>query len=391
MSYNTRVENAVKIPKTDNDGAKWRLTLRKVVPEGDDKVKETFWTQDFDAVIVATGHYNAPFIPDFEGSDKWAAAYPEHVLHSNGYRVPEPYAGKDVLVVGCGTSGIDMARDLEEHVSKVYMVGRKPETGPDAYKSLRNWQRRLLPKNGELVDEIKRFIPPAPGAPIEEGQIELVDGRIITNISLIIFATGYQYSYPFFPQFHRDPALGAPTPEEKKNLLITDGASVLNLYRDIFYIPDPTLAFLGLSVNTSAFSFFEYQAQSIVRVLAGTARLPSTPEQWKFYNTLVARTGDGKFVHFLGKDGERAYVRHAVEWINRDAEWSGAPKITGHSEEWIKASDNILASIALKYGIDAETARELRQNSTGGTEPEIKKEEAKAEEKPAPVAVAAAA
>lgn len=59
-------------------------------------VFEDLWLtrQEFDALVVATGHYNAPFIPDLEGSSSWAAQWPRQVLHSNGYRIPQPYKGK---------------------------------------------------------------------------------------------------------------------------------------------------------------------------------------------------------------------------------------------------------------------------------------------------------
>jgi hypothetical protein len=47
----------------------------------------------------------------------------------------------------------------------------------------------LLPENGEHVDQIKRFRTPH-SADISEGQIELVDGRILEGIDYIIFCTG---------------------------------------------------------------------------------------------------------------------------------------------------------------------------------------------------------
>lgn len=164
----------------------------------------------------------------------------------------------------------------------------------------------------------------------------------------------YQYSYPFLPHLHLDPIDGSPSEEDNERLLITDGSGVRNLYRDVFYNPDPTLTFLGLSVNTSAFSFFEYQSISVARVFTGKAVLPTLSDRRAAYQQLLREKGDGKFIHFMGKEGERKYVRETVEWLNRDAEWSGAAPLAGHSKEWLAASDKIQPLILAKYGLDAQ-------------------------------------
>lgn len=50
--------------------------------------------QDFDAVVVATGHYHVPYIPNFPGLSQWQSKWPNSVSHSKSYRVPEVYDGK---------------------------------------------------------------------------------------------------------------------------------------------------------------------------------------------------------------------------------------------------------------------------------------------------------
>lgn len=52
----------------------------------------TWRPKDFDAVVVATGHYTAPYIPDLPGLSAWAEQWPTQVIHSQGYRRPESYA-----------------------------------------------------------------------------------------------------------------------------------------------------------------------------------------------------------------------------------------------------------------------------------------------------------
>lgn len=62
------------------------------------------------AVVVATGFNHTPVIPDWPGRD----AYPGSLLHAADYRDPAPYAGLDVLVVGVGNTGAEIAVDLAD-------------------------------------------------------------------------------------------------------------------------------------------------------------------------------------------------------------------------------------------------------------------------------------
>jgi cation diffusion facilitator CzcD-associated flavoprotein CzcO len=59
-------------------------------------------------VIVATGHENTPRIPDWPGRDRFGG----ELIHAAAYRNPEPFRGKEILVVGPGCSGIEIAYDL---------------------------------------------------------------------------------------------------------------------------------------------------------------------------------------------------------------------------------------------------------------------------------------
>ncbi|MFJ6101155.1 flavin-containing monooxygenase [Streptomyces sp. NPDC092359] len=62
------------------------------------------------AVVVATGYNHTPHLPDWPG----LATYEGELSHARAYRNPEPYAGKDVLVVGIGNTGAEIAADLAE-------------------------------------------------------------------------------------------------------------------------------------------------------------------------------------------------------------------------------------------------------------------------------------
>src|SRR5262249_54796024 len=74
-------------------------------------------------VFVATGFDHEPYLPDWPGHDQW----PGHLIHSSQYRNPLPYNGKRVLVVGAGSSGMEIAYDLATGgAAKVWLAVRTP-------------------------------------------------------------------------------------------------------------------------------------------------------------------------------------------------------------------------------------------------------------------------
>jgi putative flavoprotein involved in K+ transport len=76
-------------------------------------------------VVVATGGYHTPRIP------RWAERLPETIaqLHSSQYRNPQSLAPGEVLVVGTGQSGCQIAEDLHLAGRRVHLaVGGAPRT-----------------------------------------------------------------------------------------------------------------------------------------------------------------------------------------------------------------------------------------------------------------------
>ena len=59
-------------------------------------------------VVVATGYNGEPVVPDWPGRESFTG----ELVHSTQYRNPTPYIGKDVLVVGAGNSGAEIAHDV---------------------------------------------------------------------------------------------------------------------------------------------------------------------------------------------------------------------------------------------------------------------------------------
>ena len=60
------------------------------------------------AVVVATGLNARPVVPAWPGAEEFTGT----LLHSAHYEAPEAWAGREVLVVGGGNSGLDIAADL---------------------------------------------------------------------------------------------------------------------------------------------------------------------------------------------------------------------------------------------------------------------------------------
>ena len=75
------------------------------------------------AVVLATGYNRIPFIPDWPGKE----SFDGELLHGQEYRNGSPYEGRDVLVVGSGNTGAEIAADLAEHgAARVRMAVRTP-------------------------------------------------------------------------------------------------------------------------------------------------------------------------------------------------------------------------------------------------------------------------
>uniref|UniRef100_UPI00358E7603 flavin-containing monooxygenase 5-like isoform X4 n=1 Tax=Myxine glutinosa TaxID=7769 RepID=UPI00358E7603 len=77
----------------------------------------------FDAVMVCSGHNYNPNMPmdSFPGIENFKGK----IIHSKDYKKPSAYAGKNVLVIGFGNSGGDIATEVSEHASQVFLSTRR--------------------------------------------------------------------------------------------------------------------------------------------------------------------------------------------------------------------------------------------------------------------------
>ena len=106
------VRTGVEVRRLDrsDDGAEWLLDT----PDG--TIRASY-------VVVATGYNHTPVLPNWPGRETFSG----ELIHGQYYRNPSPYVGRDVLVVGSGNTGAEIAVDLVEGgAGRVRMAVRTP-------------------------------------------------------------------------------------------------------------------------------------------------------------------------------------------------------------------------------------------------------------------------
>jgi len=255
-----------------------------------------------------------------------------------------------VLLIGGSTSSTDIAKELGSRVKKIWQSTRESQYDHPAFE---------LPKNGTRVGQIASFGSLEPtdngGTNAIPGKITLANGQVLEGITHIIVCTGYHFSYPFFSSstYHRD---DVRREEADDSVLVTDGTMTHNLHQDIFYIPDPTLAFVGVPFRIATFSLFEFQAIAVAAVFTGHAALPSAEVMRDEYKARLKEKGLGKPFHSLmGVDVQ--YVADLMTWVNRGRDESDI-KTKGYSDEWIAVQTGYIARMK-QFGTGHEAQSRL--------------------------------
>jgi putative flavoprotein involved in K+ transport len=107
----TEVERIAAAQAQDGDGTRWAIHTT-----AGERLRAR-------SVVVATGHAHTPYVPDWPGRE----AYAGQLRHAREYRNPAPFVGLDVLVVGVGNSGAEIATDLAEGgARRVWIAVRTP-------------------------------------------------------------------------------------------------------------------------------------------------------------------------------------------------------------------------------------------------------------------------
>ncbi|CAK6439544.1 unnamed protein product [Pipistrellus nathusii] len=261
----------------------------------------------FDAIIVCTGFLTNPHLPldSFPGINTFEGQY----FHSRQYKHPDIFKDKNVLVIGVGNSGTDIAVEASHVAKKVFLsttggawvMSRVSASGlpwdmlfmTRFHNMLRNslptpvvtwWMSRKI---NSWFNHANYGLAPENRTQMKEPVInDELPGRIITGkvlikpsikevkkssvvfnyspkeqpIDIIVFATGYTFAFPFL---------------DETVVKVEDGQA--SLYKYIFpaHLEKPTLAVIGLIKPLgSMVPTGETQARWAVQVLKGVTKLP---------------------------------------------------------------------------------------------------------------------
>ncbi|KAF7596583.1 hypothetical protein BBP40_000983 [Aspergillus hancockii] len=97
----------VDVKSSDSGANSWAVTTKNL-RTGSSK------TDTYDAVVVASGHFDVPYTPDIPGIKLWNETYPGIISHSKFFDSPEPFHGKKVIVVGSSASGLDIGSQISK-------------------------------------------------------------------------------------------------------------------------------------------------------------------------------------------------------------------------------------------------------------------------------------
>jgi len=269
--------------------------------------------ETFERVIVASGRFHHPKLPSVSGIDGFTGSL--GVAHTYGYKQPQRYRGKRVLVAGCAISALEIASDLAMlGAARVVVCQRRqryvlPKQAAGATtdgllftRELAHAQATLPPEQwaATIKDLVLRVAgsPEQYGAPkpadsiaeagltlcqhylpmvaegridvrpwmaaIEGEQVSFADGRA-ESFDAIIFGTGFELRLPFLD-------------DEILRSLDLDGQHI-DLVRRSFHPDLPGLAFVGLWDQSGPnLPPLELQARWIAYVWSGAIAAPSADE-----------------------------------------------------------------------------------------------------------------
>lgn len=297
-------------------------------------IAKKMYSETFDYVVVATGHFSTPHVPYFAGFDTFNG----RLLHAHDFRDATEFKDKDILVIGTSYSAEDIGSQCWKYGCKSVTVSYR--TKPMDYHWPANWEEK------PLLQKVENNI-----CTFKDGTQKYIDA--------IILCTGYLHHFPFLPN---DLKL------ETNNRLWP-----LGLYKGVALEKNPKLFYLGMQDQYYTFNMFDAQAWYVRDVIMDRITLPSNEEMsahsasWYERELQLADAYAG--IHFQGdyvKDlmAVTDYPKFDVDEVNKTfIEWKHHKHedimgfrdntyrsiLTGnmqpkHHTSWINAMDDSLES-----------------------------------------------
>lgn len=316
IHLNKNVANILKI------GEEWSLVV-------EDSVSLERETRKFDAVIIANGHFDVPFIPDTPGLAEWAKKDPHSVLHAKYFTDGAPFRDKNVIVVGALTSGIDLSIQISTVAKKTYISVKDD------------------PKDHENENEAVTMLPLITLYDHDTRTVKLSDGTERQNIDSIVFCTGYLYSFPFLKDYLPG---------------ITDGLQVKDIYLQLFHVDDPSIAFPALPKDVVPMPLSEAQMAVVARVYSGRLKLPNKGERRAAYEKELEEKGPGKQFHSLKTPKDIKYCQNLYNWVQKEGLLDQGLVPSSWPEQRVADRESVKADKEKRINTVLEHAAKLRRD-----------------------------
>ncbi|HCM93690.1 MAG TPA: potassium transporter [Glutamicibacter sp.] len=197
-------------------------------------------SSDFTHVVVGTGHFSFPNVPEFAG----IGTFPGELMHAHDFRGAERFAGKDILLIGASYSAEDIG--VQSFKMGARSVTYSYRTAPMGF----DW-----PQGIDELPLIDRF----------EGSTAHFSNGVSRKFDAVILCTGYLHHYPFLPS---GLALDSP------NNVYPD-----TLYRGVASENNNKLYYLGAQDQWFTFNMFDAQAWYVRDLITGKASIPAAGDQ----------------------------------------------------------------------------------------------------------------
>ena len=213
------------------------------------KKANTTSKENFDYLVVASGHFSVPYIPEYEGMQ----SFPGRILHSHDFRDAEEFRGKDVIVLGSSYSAEDVALQCYKYGAKSVTIGYR--NNPMGFK----WPDGM--KEVHYLDQL------------DGNKATFKDGHT-QNVDALILCSGYLHHFPYL--------------EDNLKLKTHNRLYPTKLYKGVVWQDNHSLMYLGMQDQFHTFNMFDCQAWYARDVIMGKIEMPSAEEIDKDINNWVA-------------------------------------------------------------------------------------------------------